>query len=359
MSPDQIILQIDLPRPCFHLRVNVTLPGRGITAVFGPSGCGKTTLLRAIAGLEDAVVRRADSRIQVNGVEWLSSTERLPTWRRRVGYVFQEACLFEHLSVQQNLLYGFKRNQPAQAAFDELVQLLDLAPLLLRHTTNLSGGERQRIALARALLASPALLLMDEPLAALDQERKQEIVPYLERLQQHLAIPMIYVSHALDEVVQLADHLLLMENGTLVGEGPVSDLLHGHAVLAQRDDAFALIEGRVTAQEPEHHLTVITAGDATFYLPQLPAAPGQTVRLRVYARDVSLCLDYPQRTSILNILPARISRIQGGIGGQNLVHLDLAGQILLARISHRSCCQLELVEGQPVYAQIKALALMK
>ena len=359
MSLDPIALHIDLPRAAFHLQVNATLPGRGITAIFGPSGCGKTSLLRAIAGLEDNALQQKHSRIQVKDSVWFSATQCLPTHQRRVGYVFQEASLFEHLTVQKNLVYGFKRNQPAQAHFDELVQLLDLAPLLTRNTNNLSGGERQRVAIARALLASPALLLMDEPLSALDQQRKQDILPYLERLQHYLAIPMIYVSHALDEIVQLADHLLLMDNGKIIAQGPVPDLLSEHPLLAQREDAFTLLQGQVTAIKPEHHLTCVTLGETQVYLPQLQAAQQQSVRLRVYARDVSLCLDHPQRTSILNILPARITQIDAGERGQNLVHLAIENQVLLARISHLSCYQLGLSVGQQVYAQIKALALMK
>ena len=359
MSSDTIALHIDLPRAAFHLQVNAMLPGRGITAIFGPSGCGKTSLLRAIAGLEDNHLTQESSRIQIKDSVWFSATQRLPTHQRKVGYVFQEASLFEHLTVQKNLVYGFKRNQPAQAHFDELVQLLDLAPLLTRNTTNLSGGERQRVAIARALLASPALLLMDEPLAALDQQRKQDILPYLERLQHYLAIPMIYVSHALDEIVQLADHLLLMDYGKIIAQGPVTELLSEHPLLAQREDAFTLLQGQVTEIKPEHHLTCVAVGETHFYLPQLQATQQQSVRLRVYARDVSLCLDYPQRTSILNILPARITKIDAGERGQNLVHLAIEDQVLLARISHLSCYQLGLSVGQQVYAQIKALALMK
>lgn len=359
MTSDKIQLHIDLPRPSFHLQVDVTLPGRGITAIFGPSGCGKTSLLRAIAGLEDEALSKANSFIQVNGNTWFSADGRLPTHRRKVGYVFQEASLFDHLSVQKNLTYGASRNPSSTADFDELMQLLDLGPLLTRSTVNLSGGERQRVALARALLAGPALLLMDEPLAALDQPRKQEIVPYLERLQQYLAIPMIYVSHALDEIVQLADHLLLMDNGQIVGQGAVTELLSEHPLLAQRDDAFVLLEGEVSGFNAEYQLTSVAVGETSFYLPQRHAPHQRPVRMRVYARDVSLCLDYPQRTSILNILPARVTQIQQGERGQNLVHLTVAGQRLLARISHLSCSQLGLTEGQAVYAQIKALALMK
>jgi molybdate transport system ATP-binding protein len=365
MNSTAITIKVDLPRPAFHLQVEVAIPGQGITAVFGPSGCGKTSLLRAIAGLEDAELTKQHSHIQVNGTVWFSATQQLPTHQRKVGFVFQEASLFEHLTVQKNLAYGFKRNQPSRADIDErvkvdeLIALLELAPLLERSTSHLSGGERQRVALARAVLASPTLLLMDEPLAALDQQRKQEIVPYLERLQQYLAIPVIYVSHALDEIVQLADHLLLMDKGKIVAAGALTDLLSEHPLLAHREDAFTLLQGTVTDINSAHHLTCVSFGTTTVFLPQLHAAQHQPVRLRVYARDVSLCLDYPQRTSILNILPARITQIEAGDRGQNLVRLAIEDQVLLARISHLSCYQLGLAVGQHVYAQIKALALMK
>jgi molybdate transport system ATP-binding protein len=359
-SPEHITLQIYLPRDSFDVQVDITIPGRGVTAIFGPSGCGKTSLLRALAGLEDAAIDSQRTRIHVKGETWYSTGKQVPTHQRKVGYVFQEASLFDHLSVQKNLEFGRKRNQPAQVPMDEIIALLDLAPLLNRSTVNLSGGERQRVAIARALLASPTLLLMDEPLAALDQKRKQEILPYLERLQGYLSIPMIYVSHALDEIVQLANHLLLMENGRIVAQGAVTDLLSDNPLLAQRDDAFTLLSGHVMESNTEHQLTRVRVGESEFFLPRVNRMEGQAVQLRLYARDISLCLDYPQRTSILNILPARILALDNLVDkGQTLVHLAIAGQPVLARISYLSCTQLGLVIGQQVYAQIKALAIMK
>lgn len=356
-----IELQLQLQRNDFDMQIDTALPGRGITAISGPSGCGKTTLLRAIAGLEDTSIKRELTHISVNGRVWHSHQGHIPTSARRVGYVFQEANLFAHLSVKDNLEFGLKRNQPAQVNYDEVIEIFDLAPLLARATENLSGGERQRVALARALLASPSLLLMDEPLAALDHARKQEILPYLERLQTYLSIPMIYVSHALDEIVQLADYLLLMERGRITAQGTVIELFNQpSSPLAHREDAFSLLSGQVLESCSKHQLTRVAAGDTCLYLPRINVSEGEPVSLRVYSRDISLCLDYPRHTSILNIIPAHILALEVVPDkGQCLVHLALADQQVLARISLHSQVQLDLKPDQQVFAQIKALSLMK
>lgn len=372
MNPsDCIVLKLRVKRGAFSLDVDIRLPGTGITAVFGPSGCGKTSLLRAIAGLDAHLLDAQHTHIAVTGCVWHSAHGYLPTHERGIGYVFQEASLFDHLTVQDNLAYGRKRRSSAPPSdkkipnhkmlnYEEILQLLDLEALLTRMPAHLSGGERQRVALGRALLASPSLLLLDEPLAALDQTRKQEILPYLERLQQFLSIPMIYVSHALDEIVQLADHLVLMERGKVVNQGAVADMLSNLSSLTQREDAFCLLEGKVTDSRTSHDLTRVAVADQDFLLPHLGVKEGQSVRLRVYARDVSLCLERPHGSSILNIIPARILRLDTKAHrGQCLVHLELAGHQALAHISQFSCEQLQLQVGQTVYAQIKALAFMK
>src|SRR5690606_21815605 len=246
-----------------------------------------------------------------------------------------EASLFDHLNVQDNLAYGRKRRSSVAPSdkkmlddkmlnYQEILQLLDLEALLTRMPAHLSGGERQRVALGRALLASPSLLLLDEPLAALDQTRKQEILPYLERLQQFLSIPMIYVSHALDEIVQLADHLVLMEHGEVVNQGAVAAMLSNLSSLTQREDAFCLLEGKVTDSCTPHNLTRVGVADEDFLLPHLGVEQGRLVRLRLYARDISLCLERPRGSSILNIIPARILRLDiKAQRGQCLVHLEL------------------------------------
>lgn len=358
---DKLELKVYLPRAGFTLELDTTLPGRGITAIFGPSGCGKTSLLRVLAGLENQALNTQSTVIRINKTLWQASNFSLPTHERGVGYVFQEASLFPHLSVKANLEYGLKRAQTTKISFDDIVQLFDLTPLLQRATTYLSGGERQRVAIARALLASPALLLLDEPLAALDHERKQEILPYLERLQGYLSIPVIYVSHSLDEVVQLADYLVLMEAGKITAQGTITGLLNNHVPFAHREDAFSLLSGTVTQACTTHHLTQVVVGAETLLLSRIAEArEGQVVRLRLYARDLSLCLDRPTHTSILNILPAEILSIApGDENGKCLVHLMLAEHQVFARISQYSCEQLGLQTGQSVYAQIKALALMK
>lgn len=359
-NSDCIELKLREKRGAFLLEVDIKLPGKGISAIFGPSGCGKTSLLRAIAGLDAQALDPQATYISVASCVWHSASGYLPIHARGIGYVFQEASLFDHLNVRDNLVYGMKRRSAAALDYDEIVQLLDLDALLSRMPAHLSGGERQRVALGRALLASPSLLLLDEPLAALDQTRKQEILPYLERLQQFLSIPMIYVSHALDEIVQLADHLVLMEHGKVVDQGKVADMLSNLSSLTRREDAFCLLEGKVTDSCTAHNLTRVAVADEEFLLPHLGVSEGQPVRLRLYARDISLCLERPRGSSILNIIRTRILQLDTHAQrGQCLVHLDLAGHQALAHISQFSCEQLQLQIGQTVYAQIKALAFMK
>ncbi|TQV86777.1 molybdenum ABC transporter ATP-binding protein [Exilibacterium tricleocarpae] len=350
-----IDIELQLRRGDFSLDLSFCAPGSGITAVFGPSGCGKTTLLRAIAGLEPDAI----GRVSVNDDIWQAPGTWVPTHRRAVGYVFQEASLFPHLTVRGNLDYALKRRRAAALSFEQVVSLLGVEPLLQRNTHKLSGGERQRVAIGRALLSSPQLLLMDEPLAALDSASKAEILPYLERLHESLALPIIYVSHAAAEVARLADHLLLLKDGRLAAEGPLAKVLGDmDTPLARTDEAFCIVGGEV--ESTQQALTTLRLGDQTLRLPPLDVQPKQRVRLRVYARDISLCLDRPTRSSILNILPAQVLDIDSGDGrGQCLVRLAVADAVLLARISEHSRRQLDLKTGDAVYAQIKAMALAR
>ena len=271
------------------LDVDLQLPGRGVTALFGPSGCGKTTCLRAIAGLT-----RASGRVQVNGQLWQDDGQRVwqPTHRRALGYVFQEASLLAHLNVRQNMEYGLRRLPPARrrVSLERAVDLLGLTHLLPRNAQTLSGGERQRVAIARALAASPHVLLMDEPLAALDAARKAEVLPYLERLQRELDIPLLYVSHSADEVARLADHLVLLEQGRVRAQGETAVLMAQLDLpLAQGEGAAALIHGHVTHHEANNHLLTVGFSGGELRLVSTRAhAPGSTVWLRVPARDVSL-----------------------------------------------------------------------
>ncbi|WP_138380547.1 molybdenum ABC transporter ATP-binding protein [Luteithermobacter gelatinilyticus] len=352
-------VSLTLTRGTFRLNVNFSAPGHGITALYGVSGAGKTTLLRALAGLET----NAQGQISVNGQLWQSPKQCLPPHQRAVGYVFQEASLFPHLSVQGNLDYALKRAHPARRNLNrnEVIRLLGLEPFLGRPPHTLSGGERQRVALARALLSGPRLLLMDEPLAALDMSSKADILPYLERLHDILSIPVLYVSHAAEELARLADHLLVMERGRISAQGPLNDILTAlEAPLAQQEDAFSVLQGRVITPRNAHHLTLVALGRHEIRLPRVEAKEGQGLRLRVYARDVSLCLDPPGRTSILNVLPARIVAISPARGdGQRLIRLMIDDQPLLAHLTEYSCAALGLEPGLSVYAQIKALALLR
>ena len=352
-----------LVRPDFALDVELRLPGRGVSALFGPSGCGKTTLLRAVAGL----TRPAPGRIVVAGDTWQDDAAGLwrPTHRRPLGMVFQEASLFDHLSVQGNLDFGLKRVPAAerQVSLAQAVELLGIGHLLDRRPGQLSGGERQRVAIARALATSPRLLLMDEPLAALDAARKAEVLPWFERLARELRIPMLYVTHSLDEVARLADHLLLLKNGQAVAQGPVAELMARLDVAqAHGDAAGALIDGVVERIEADYQLLHVRFAGGVIQCMHTPGAParevGQRLRLRVQARDVSLTLHAAQDSSILNLLPARVQSLAGDSAAQVLVALDAGGTPLLARVTRKSADTLRLAPGQPVFAQIKGVAVL-
>jgi molybdate transport system ATP-binding protein len=342
----------------FALDVDIELPGRGITALFGPSGSGKTTLLRCIAGLE----RAEDGLMRVNGEVWQEDTKFLPVHRRPLGYVFQETSLFPHLSVLQNLEYGLKRIPLAErkVQLEQVVELLGLSKLIERAPAHLSGGERQRVAIGRALLTSPRLLLMDEPLTSLDAASKQEILPYLERLHGELEIPMFYVSHTLDEVARLADHLVLLEQGRVIASGTLRETLSRLDLpTAHLNDAGAVIEASVAAQDEAYHLTRLDFTGGNLWVSKVDRAVGSVVRARVLARDVSIAITAPHGSSITNILAARIAEIQDE--GTDRVNLRLAvggEHILLSRITRRSRDQLKLEVGMEVFAQVKSVALI-
>ena len=346
-------------RPNFCLDVALQLPGRGITALFGPSGCGKTTCLRSIAGLE-----RAQGRVVVNGQVWQddASGQWRPTHQRALGYVFQEASLFPHLSVQGNMAYGLQRTPVARrkVALEQAVALLGIEHLLPRNPATLSGGERQRVAIARALATSPQVLLMDEPLSALDAQRKAEVLPYLEHLQRHLEIPLLYVSHAQDEVARLAQHVVLLQAGRVVFAGNTADAmaqtLHPMAPAAE---AASLVQGRIAAYDAQDHLcTVVFEGGRLFISGTAEHRIGDSVRLRVLARDVSVALQSPTGSSILNRVPCTIHAMHADSPGQVLLTLHAHTTTLLARVSARSVRELGLQPGQAVIAQIKSVALL-
>ncbi|OGS95951.1 MAG: molybdenum ABC transporter ATP-binding protein [Gallionellales bacterium RIFCSPLOWO2_02_FULL_57_47] len=351
--------RFDLSYPGFELHADLQLPARGIIGLFGPSGSGKTTLLRCIAGLE----RTPNGKLQVKGEVWQDGANFLPVHRRPLGYVFQEASLFPHLSVRQNLEYGLKRIPPAQRKVqpEQVVEWLGLNWLIGRDSpAGLSGGERQRVAIARALLTSPRLLLMDEPLSALDAASKREILPYLEVLHSELEIPVIYVSHALEEVARLADQLVLMEQGRVIASGALNEIL-GRLDLptAHLDDAGSVIEAGVAGHDEKYHLSRLGFSGGSLWVSKVERAIGSMVRARVLARDVSIATAAPQGSSISNILAARIDEIRDE--GADRVNLRLSvgsGQLLLSRITRRSRDQLNLVVGMEVFAQVKSVALI-
>ncbi len=346
-------------RASFALDVNLSLPGRGVTALFGHSGAGKTTLLRCSAGLEH--VRGGE--LSVNGVIWQDADTFVPTHRRPLGYVFQEASLFPHLSVRRNLEYGMKRVPAAlrRAGLAASVELLGIGHLLKRTTDGLSGGERQRVAIARALAVSPEILLLDEPLASLDVARKQEILPYLQRLHDDLDIPVLHVSHAPDDVARLADHVVLLEHGRVVAQGGVQAMLSRLDLAgAFADDLGVVIVATIAEHDDTDHLTRLDFPGGSVHVSRCAEPPGSRMRFRIQARDVSLAVQRPERTSILNVLEARVADVAADtVPGQVLVKLQVGDTPLIARISGRSCRDLRIEPGSPVWAQVKSVAVLR
>jgi molybdate transport system ATP-binding protein len=344
--------------PGFALDADIDLPSRGISALFGRSGSGKTTLLRCIAGLE----RAPHGRLRIDGEVWQEGPRFVPTYCRPLGYVFQEASLFAHLSVRANLDYGRKRVATSnhRVEWDRAIELLGIGHLLERKPDRLSGGERQRVAIARALLTSPRLLLMDEPLAALDQTRKDEILPYLEHLHDELEIPVLYVSHAADEVARLADHLVVLEEGKVIGAGPLAEILTRLDLpIRLGEDAGVVLDAVVAERDAEWHLARVEFGGGDLWVREKGIEVGCHVRVRILARDVSIARDQPIGSSIINTFPATVTEIAADTHpALALVKLDAGGAPVLARVTRRSAASLQLAPGQPVWAQVKAVALI-
>ncbi len=346
----------------FSLDVDLHLPGRGVSALYGHSGSGKTTCLRCIAGLE----RAEQGFVQINDEIWQDSDNGIfvPPHKRALGYVFQEASLFPHLSVLANLQFGLKRIAKSQRRVDlaQATELLGIGHLLERHPQHLSGGERQRVGIARALLTSPKLLLMDEPLAALDSQRKSEILPYLQRLHDELDIPVLYVSHAQDEVARLADHLVLLSDGKALASGPIGETLARLDLpMAMGDDAGVIIEGQVSAYDAQYQLLSLQlpATEMNIRVTHEPMTVGQALRCKVHARDISLALNNDASSSILNRLPVTVVSEQAADNAAHvLIRLDAGGTPLLARITRYSRDHLAIHPGQQLWAQIKAVAVL-
>ncbi|MEX0965028.1 MAG: molybdenum ABC transporter ATP-binding protein [Pseudohongiellaceae bacterium] len=351
---------VRLQKPEFLLQAEFSAPGRGVTAIYGPSGCGKTTLLRAIAGLEP----NTEGRLSVNGESWLTPDTRLAVEKRGVGLIFQHPSLFRQLTVQENLLYGRKRLKKAinPIEINELIHSLDIEALLTRYPDGLSGGETQRVALGRALLAEPKLLLMDEPLSALEQNSRTKLMSLLEKFLQQLDIPVLYVTHSSEEVARLANNLVLLAGGSVTHSGTIGQVLGAlDSDLSRSDSAFSVIEGQVSEKQLPGLICVECGAGIELQVPRSDGGyeSGARVRLRIRARDVSVCLEQPQRSSILNILPAIITEVGATAdNGSRIVKLDIDGRALLSKISEYSVQHLGLREGQAVFAQIKSAALL-
>jgi len=348
-----------LARPGFTLDVNLALPGRGVTALFGHSGSGKTTLLRLIAGLE----RAPEGRLVVGDEVWQEGTALLPAHRRPLGYVFQEASLFPHLSARGNLDYGRKRS-PATAldaqALEHIIELLGIGGLLDRRPDQLSGGERQRVAIARALAVGPRLLLMDEPLSALDLQRKREILPYLERLHDELEIPILYVTHSPDEVARLADHLVVLEQGRVVAQGGLTETLARIDLpFNLGEEAGVVIEGTVAERDRWGLMRVAFPG-GDLWVRDAGVEMGRRLRLRALARDLSLTLGHQSGTSILNHLPAVVAELAPGEHPALVLARVMVGETpFVARLTARSADALGLAPGKRVWLQIKSVAVVE
>lgn len=356
---NHLIANFEVRFPGFHLQAQLDVPGDGVTVLFGPSGSGKTTLLRCLAGLE----RSATGTLKFGDTVWQDEARGIfvPVHERPIGLVFQEPRLFSHLSVRSNLLYGYKRipARERRIVLDEVVDVLDIAHLLDRRPRFLSGGESQRVAIGRALLTSPKLLLMDEPLASLDLQRKRELLPYIRRLQSKWEIPIIYVSHSLGEVLQLVDTMAVLKQGKIVAQGPVDNVFSQLELRHHIDSSAvgAILDTKVAAHEPEFGLTRLQFMNHQLHVPQQSAEVGQPIRLHIHSNDVSIGTSAPNnQTSVLNILEARVMEV-GDLDSKSYsvdIKLDV-GQPILATITRKSLARLNIAVGQKVYAHIKAI----
>ena len=351
---ERIEFSYSLERGRFSLDIEASLAGRGITGVFGPSGAGKTTLLRCLAGLETG----AKAKLTVGGEVLDDEAHRTPAHRRHIGYVFQEPRLFPHLDVRGNLEYGAKRAAADNGvSFDHTVEMLRLSPLLDRKPSGLSGGESQRVAIGRALLSSPKMMLMDEPVTALDIESRTEVLPFIEALHAEVSMPILYVSHSVDETLRLCDDLLVMDKGRKLAHGSLNEVLmqKGLPVLSG-EEAGSVLAATYDQYEADFGLTRVSVSGGTLLLPgELDAS--RPIRVRVRANDVSLSLTEATDTSILNKLPAEVEAIDDDSPHSVLVRLRCGGEPLLARITRRSLSELNIEAGARVIAQIKSVSV--
>ncbi len=344
--------------PAFFLDVDITIPGKGITAIFGVSGSGKTTLLRCIAGLENA----CHGLLTIHQETWQDSRTFVPTHKRSLAYVFQESSLFPHLTAHGNLSYAIKRSDKgvSKTLYQDVIDTMGIASILTKFPEQLSGGERQRVAIARALLTQPKLLLMDEPLASLDTQRKQEILPYLETLRQTIQTPILYVSHSMNEVTRLADHIVVLDQGKVSTQGNVTDVF-SRIDLPFRlgEETGVIFNGTVSKHDSQWNLACITFSGGQLWSSTINTSIGETIRIRILAKDVSLTLSNHSDTSILNRLKVEVVGFSDCTNkSMLLVRLRLGENFLIARITRRSQTHLQLEIGKTVWAQIKSVALI-
>lgn len=355
MSEEALSAQFSGQLGAFDLDVALEAPFNSVTALYGPSGSGKTTVLRSIAGLT-----RMRGRCALGRLVWQDRITFVPTHRRAIGYVFQEPSLFPHLSVRANLEYGRRRFHGREhIGFDAVVDLLGLWKLLDRATLNLSGGERQRVSLGRALLSQPRLLLLDEPMSALDSAAKEELLPYFERLHKAMQIPILLVSHDMSEVERLADRMVAMAAGRVTASGTLNDVLMNDALPYKRSrDAASVLMAKVAGYDSGDQLSELILGNQKLLVAGRAGAVGDIVRVRLAARDISLATHYPSQTTILNVLAGRIAAIDLLPGPEANVMLQVDGEKILARVTRRSVAALGLKPGQEVFAQVKGVSLV-
>lgn len=361
-GPDNstVALQLRLQRADFALDVKLQLPSQGITALWGPSGCGKTSLLRCVAGLE----RPHAGYVNIAGAIWQDDAHGVffPAWKRSVGYVFQEHSLLPHLDAQANMRLGLRHRLATEdaALVESLIQVLDIGHLLKRRVHELSGGERQRIAVARALLMQPRILLLDEPMSALDAERRQEFLPWLMSLREIIRVPVLYVTHSAEEVVKLADHLVVLRKGQAVADGPLESVLSSVAPsVVLGEDAGALLSGTVVHMDTPWHLAKVQFDGGTLWVRNRGLRVGQHLRMRILARDVSVSLHQSADTSIQNLLPCTLLNVASAEHpSQAMLQLQCGASVVLARITARAVSQLALEPGMHLWAQIKSVAVL-
>lgn len=344
----------------FKLDIKFSMPEQGITVLFGPSGSGKTSLLNLLAGLQREKTLTGHSHFALNQRAYDDSANGiyLKPWQRKIGYVFQDSRLFPNMTVQQNILFGHKRRQ-SQLETDDIIDRFRIRNLLEHYPSQLSGGQKQRVAMVRALLSNPELLILDEPLAALDYTSRQELLPFLENIHKELTIPIIYVSHDIKEVLRLADYIVLINQGRVVAQGDIAELCITQPLLTQAEGASFILQGVVKKIIGEDRLAQVQCNQVELLITGQTMQVGKSVRILIHARDVSLCLTPPHDSSILNCVPVTVEAIREDHNGKLQVLAELGGQTIVAMISHRSAKQLNVEPGRKMYAQFKATAMIK